>query len=92
MGLAAPTVLSVSVDGGQNAPGNPADGEVALDIQVAGGVAPGARLAVYFAPNTFQGFVDAISAAAHDTVNKPSVISISWGSPRTIGQRRRCRP
>ena len=38
-----------------------ADGEVMLDIEVAGAVAPGARIVVYFAPNTDQGFVDAIT-------------------------------
>ena len=82
MGLAPPTLTAVSVDGGANKP-NPddgANGEVALDIQVAGGAAPGAAIAVYFAPNTDAGFVDAISQAAHDATNKPSVISISWGS------------
>jgi kumamolisin len=52
-----------------------------LDIEVAGSVAPGARIVVYFAPNTDQGFHDAITTAAQDTVNKPSVISISWGGP-----------
>jgi kumamolisin len=36
---------------------------------------------VSFAPNTDQGFIDAISTAVHDTINHPSVISISWGSP-----------
>ncbi len=51
-----------------------------LDIEVAGAVAPGATIAVYFAPNTDQGFLDAITKAIHDTVNKPSVVSISWGS------------
>jgi kumamolisin len=82
MGLPVPTVLPISVSGGQNLPGvDPnADGEVALDVQVAGGAAPGARIAVYFAPNTVQGFVDAITRAVHDPVNRPSVISISWGS------------
>jgi kumamolisin len=34
---------------------------------------------VYFAPNTDAGFLDAITTAIHDTTNKPSVISISWG-------------
>ncbi len=34
----------------------------------------------YFAPNTDAGFLDAITTAIHDTLNKPSVISISWGS------------
>ncbi|WP_454883208.1 S53 family peptidase [Sphingomonas oryzagri] len=83
MKLALPDVVAVSIDGAENTPGDGsgADGEVALDIQVAGGVAPGARIAVYFAPNTSQGFVDAISQAVHDDENKPSVISISWGSP-----------
>ena len=82
MKLPPPVVTAVGVSGGTNDPATDpnANGEVALDIQVAGGVAPGARIAVYFAPNTSQGFVDAISTAVHDTVNKPSVLSISWGS------------
>ncbi len=85
MGLPTPTVIAVGVDGGTNDPTTQPDanGEVALDIQVAGGVAPGAKIAVYFAPNTSQGFVDAISTAVHDRVNAPSVISISWGSAET---------
>ena len=51
-----------------------------LDIEVAAAIAPKATIAVYFAPNTNQGFLDAITTAVHDSVNKPSVISISWGS------------
>ena len=76
-----PEVVSVSVDGAENNPGHDhkADEEVALDIQVAGGNAPGAEIAVYFAPDNFQGFADAITQAANDPVNDPSVISISWG-------------
>jgi kumamolisin len=80
MGLTVPTVVAVAVDGAQPASNPNADGEVALDIQVAGANAPGATIAVYFAPNTYQGFADAISHAATDTANSPSVISISWGS------------
>ena len=82
MGLKPPHVVTVPVDGGANrpTPDDGADGEVALDIQVAGGVAPDAVIAVYFASNTDAGFVDAVTAAVHDTTNKPSVISISWGS------------
>ncbi|MGB9029743.1 MAG: S53 family serine peptidase [Acidobacteriaceae bacterium] len=85
LGLTPPKVVAVSVDGGTNAPGDPngADGEVALDIQVAGTIASGARIAVYFAPNTDQGFIDAITTAVHDTTNKPSVLSISWGGPES---------
>jgi len=48
---------------------------------VVGAVAPGAKIAVYFAPNTDAGFLDAISTAVHDNTHKPSVISISWGGP-----------
>ncbi len=85
LGLTAPTVTAVSVDKGKNAPStaDSADGEVMLDIEVAAAVAPGAKIAVYFAPNTDQGFIDAISTAIHDTTNKPSVISISWGGPES---------
>lgn len=77
-----PQVISVSVDGGSNSPSNPdsADGEVMLDIEVAGAIAPAAKIVVYFAPNTDRGFLDAITTAVHDKVNQPSVISISWGS------------
>jgi kumamolisin len=81
--VTAPQVVAVSVDHAGNAPTNPdsADGEVMLDIEVAGAVAPKAKFAVYFAPNQGSGFIDAISAAVHDTQRKPSVISISWGGP-----------
>jgi kumamolisin len=77
-----PQVISVSVDGGANSPTTPdsADGEVMLDIEVAGAIAPAAKIVVYFAPNTDQGFLDAITTAVHDSANQPSVISISWGS------------
>ena len=83
--LAAPAITAVSVDGGKNKPSNAnsADGEVMLDIEVAGSVAAGAKIAVYFSPNTDQGFIDAITTAVHDAANKPSVISISWGGPES---------
>ena len=83
LNLAVPSVTAASVDGGSNAPGSDpsgADGEVLLDIEVAGSTAPGAAQVVYFGPNTDQAFVDAISAAAHATPT-PVVISISWGGP-----------
>jgi kumamolisin len=85
LGQAAPKVTAVSVDKGKNSPGSAsgADGEVMLDIEVAAAVAPGAKIVVYFAPNTDQGFIDAIGAAVHDTTNNPSVISISWGGPES---------
>jgi kumamolisin len=84
LGTTAPSVTVVSVDGATNAPtGSPSgpDGEVELDIEVAGSLASGARIVVYFAPNTDQGFLDALSTAVHDTTNRPTIISISWGGP-----------
>jgi kumamolisin len=86
MKLTPPKVVTIAVGSGSNAPGKDpdADGEVALDVQVAGAGAPGAKLAVYFAANTDQGFVDAITQAVHDADNAPSVMSISWGSAENV--------
>jgi len=85
LGIKEPTVISVSVDKAKSAPtnANSADGEVLLDIEVVGAVAPGAKIVVYFAPNTSQGFQDAFTTAIHDATNKPSVISVSWGGPES---------
>src|SRR5208282_4904533 len=82
----APNVVKVPVDGAKNKPtGNPSgpDGEVMLDIEVVGAIAPQANIAVYFSPNTDAGFLDAITTAIHDSANNPSVISISWGGPES---------
>jgi kumamolisin len=82
IGVTAPTITAVSVDGTSNqpAPGSDSpDVEVDLDIEMVGGAAPGASIVVYFAPFTEQGWVDVITTAVNDTVHKPSVISISWG-------------
>ena len=84
VGVATPKVSAISIDHAGNDPttSDSDDGEVMLDIEVAGTVTPAAKIAVYFAPNNGdQGFIDAISAAVHDKQRKPGVISISWGSP-----------
>jgi kumamolisin len=86
LGLTAPAIAAVSVDQASNQPtGDPSgpDGEVVLDIEVAGAIAPAATLAVYFAPNTDAGFLDAVTTAIHDEVRKPSIVSISWGGPES---------
>jgi kumamolisin len=82
LGISTPSVTAMSVDGvtNQPAPGQDSpDTEVMLDIEVAGAVAPGASIVVYFSNFTEQGWVDAITTAVHDSVHKPSVLSISWG-------------
>jgi kumamolisin len=81
-----PTVSAVSVGSGSNSPtGDPngPDGEVMLDIEVAGAIAPGAKIVAYFAENTDAGFLNAITTAVHDSTNNPSVVSISWGGPES---------
>jgi kumamolisin len=83
LGITGPQVVAVGVDGGRNTPAgdpNSADGEVLLDIEVAGALAPGANQFVYFAPNTDRGFLDALTTAVHAEPT-PAAISISWGAP-----------
>jgi len=82
LGLSAPQVTAVSVDHATNRPAGGSDGpdgEVMLDIEVAGAIAPDAQLVVYFAPNTDAGFLDAVTTAVHDTTRRPGILSISWG-------------
>jgi kumamolisin len=79
--IPTPVVRAVGVDGGASTPEGDqrgADGEVLLDIEVAGALAPAAVLVVYFAPNTDAGFLDAVASAAHARPT-PTAISISWG-------------
>lgn len=82
----APSVSAVSVGNGSNNPTNDPggfNGEVMLDIEVAGAVAPGASIVVYFAENTDAGFLNAVTTAVHDTTNHPFIVSISWGGPES---------
>ncbi|HZW79037.1 MAG TPA: S53 family peptidase [Candidatus Deferrimicrobiaceae bacterium] len=81
-----PNVSAVSVGSGSNNPtGDPngPDGEVMLDIEVSGSIAPGTKIVAYFAENTDAGFLNAITTAVHDSTNNPSVVSISWGGPES---------
>jgi kumamolisin len=80
LGLPMPNLRDVSISGSLNAPGvtEAYDLEVCLDIEIAGGAAPGANLVCYFAPVTALGFIESIQTAIHDRVNRPSAISVSW--------------
>lgn len=82
IGQPNPTVVDVGVDGGVNDGGADVNssGEVMLDIYCVGAVVPAAKIVMYFAPNSFQGFIDTIVAPTNDTTNNPSVISVSWGT------------
>ncbi len=89
LGVPVPTVIPVSVGKGGNHPtnANSADGEVLLDIEVASSIATGAKIVVYFAAGASdQDFLEAITQAVHDSTNKPTVISISWGGPEASAE------
>jgi kumamolisin len=89
LGIKPPKVSVASFpNGGTNSPGTNAldpqnpDVEVLLDIEVAGSIAPGAHIVVYFAPDASdQSFLDVMNAMVHDATNRPDIISISWGGP-----------
>jgi kumamolisin len=77
-----PNIIDVNVDGGHNDPGKDYafDTETCGDIEVLGGVAPGANIVVYFAPDaSYMGFFKALYTAILDKKHKNTVISISWG-------------
>jgi len=72
-----------NIDGGPGAP-SIASGtdETDLDIEQSGGVAPGANVIDYQAPNTDPGFIDAFFTAA--SANTASTVSTSWGESETL--------
>jgi kumamolisin len=75
-------VVEVSTDGTTNlfGGGTTFDIELALDLQVLAAIVPAARIIVYFCDDTQKGMAKAIEAAVADDVNRPSVLSVSWGS------------
>ncbi|MGZ5800583.1 MAG: S53 family peptidase, partial [Burkholderiaceae bacterium] len=90
MGLSKyPQVINISVDGAvARYTGTGADQENTLDLEIAGGICPNATLLFYSAPNTDQGFYNAINAAVKGStiggkLYKASIISISWGGPES---------
>jgi kumamolisin len=76
------TVSILNVDGGPGAPSaNAGSGESDLDVEQSGGLAPGANVVVYQAPNTDYGFADAYFDAASQNV--ASSVSSSWAESET---------
>jgi subtilase family serine protease len=71
-------ITIINVDGGPGAPSDASgSGETTLDVQQSGGLAPGAAVIVYQAPNTNQGFVDLFAVAVES--NAADSLSTSWG-------------
>ena len=81
MGVPPPTVVEVNIGKGRNSFGadSEADKEVSLDLQVVAGVAPRARVVIYFTEPTEAGYADGVAQAVHNDVNRPSVIVFTWG-------------
>jgi subtilase family serine protease len=78
-----PNIHAVSVGGVTNSPiGDPNgdDGEVVMDIDVAGSVGVGANIAVYFASLTDQGWADVVTAA----VLEPTALPAGWAAPSVL--------
>jgi kumamolisin len=82
MGRPPPVVIDQPVGDAGNAfaGGDPADQEIALDLQVLYGIAPAASIVVYFAASDTGSLVAALHQAVHDDKNRPQVVAISWGS------------
>jgi kumamolisin len=78
MGIAVPTVTTVSRPGAVALADSHLDREIALDVQVAGAVAPNAELVLIFGALGNGGFVDALSHAVHDP-GGAHIISVSYG-------------
>jgi kumamolisin len=77
--VASNRIQIINVDGGPGAPSDVSGSdETTLDVEQSGGIAPGANIIVFQAPNTNQGFVD-IFAEAVDS-NLAETFSTSWGN------------
>lgn len=70
--LPMPEIAVVGTPTGNNTPIN--NLEVTLDIELAGGLAPEAKLVVYYG----ETINEAVKLALNDKLHKPSVLSISW--------------
>ncbi|KJC58740.1 hypothetical protein UP10_21965 [Bradyrhizobium sp. LTSPM299] len=81
---AVPAGAATSGAGNQFGGGTVPDEEIALDLQILASLLPKARIVVYFAGNTIQSMVGAINQAIFDDVNRPQVLSVSWGSAETF--------
>jgi len=80
VGVAAPKVIPLSVDGTSTSKRDGDEAEVMLDVEVVAGVCPRATIVVYFAQWTEQGWIEALDTVMQDKKNDPSVLSVSWGN------------
>jgi kumamolisin len=78
--LPVPEISVVPVNGGVNHPSTTdgAEMQTAMDIEIAAGIAPRARLKVYLAPPSFKA-ADFAQAVRQATADQISVLLIGWG-------------
>ena len=75
-------ITKVMVDGGTPVAVGVGDDETSVDVEQSGGLAPEAKIRVYIAPNTNQGFLDLFYSAVSDNI--ADSVSISWGEPEEL--------
>jgi kumamolisin len=80
VGVAAPKIMPISVDGTSTSKRDGDEAEVMLDVEVMAGICPRATIVIYFAEWTERGWISALDAMLQDEKNDPSVVSISWGN------------
>ncbi len=79
LSVASNRIKQVLVDGGSGSPSDVAGSdETTLDVEQSGGISTGAKIEVYEAPNSSQGFVDDFAHAID--ANVADTLSCSWGS------------
>ena len=80
LNLPVPEVIVVPVNGGANRPSitDGSEMQTAMDIEIAAGIAPRARLKVYFAPPSFKA-ADFAQAVRQATADQVSVLLIGYG-------------
>jgi len=81
-----PTVVIQTIGGAVNTPDINDSGytfENTIDVETVGGCYPSKNLTIilYIAPNNLSYLGKLIDKAINDNVYKPSILSISWGSP-----------
>jgi kumamolisin len=79
-GIDVPNVVPLSTDGIPTDSVDGAEGEVMLDVEIAAGICPKAKIVLYFAHWSEQGWIAALDTALRDKENDPGVLSVSWGN------------
>ena len=92
-GVAPAEVIGKRVDGALEARQGETefDIELALDTQIVGALAPGARLVLYAAPHSERGFLDAVRTALFDDELRPAICRSAMAGLRIFGRRPRSR-